>query len=401
MRLKRAWMVGAATAVAAVAAAAVGVPALAATSNNGVHLSAVEHVAPGVDYSTFDTDTSHGSAHGYLLKIDLSQKGVKVGALYPGHVGATGVITSQADRVGAVAGINADFFNIGETGATVGPMVIDGTDYKAGVPGAQRFGPSLPPGDTNDTVFGITADGTPAISDLKLDGTATGPDGAITLSGLNQYAITVGGVGVFTSQWGDATRKRATCGTDDDRNGPCADKTKEVTVTDGKVSAVSDTPGSGAIAKNQQVLVARDDGVKQLDGLAKGDSVKVDYKLASPDGVKFANAVGAMPIVKDAKPLQLDDSAIAPRTAAGDSANGKTFYMVAVDGRNASSVGASLKSLAAIMTKLGADDAVNFDGGGSTTLVARKAGNTATSVRNHPSDGSQRSVGNGLGVFSS
>jgi exopolysaccharide biosynthesis protein len=78
------------------------------------------------------------------------------------------------------------------------------------------------------------------------------------------------------------------------------------------------------------------------------------------------------------------------------------LYMVAVDGRTSSSVGATLKTMADIMTGLGAtEDVINFDGGGSTTLVARKAGSTSVSVRNTPSDGAQRAVANGLGVFTS
>jgi hypothetical protein len=48
---------------------------------------------------------------------------------------------------------------------------------------------------------------------------------------------------------------------------------------------------------------------------------------------------------------------------------------------------------------MGADDAVNLDGGGSTTLVARDPGAAAVTVRNHPSGGAERPVANAIGVF--
>jgi exopolysaccharide biosynthesis protein len=60
-----------------------------------------------------------------------------------------------------------------------------------------------------------------------------------------------------------------------------------------------------------------------------------------------------------------------PRSAAGLSADGKTLYLLAIDGRRAGSVGATEGELAVILQRLGADDGLNFDGGGSTALALR------------------------------
>ncbi len=51
------------------------------------------------------------------------------------------------------------------------------------------------------------------------------------------------------------------------------------------------------------------------------------------------------------------------------------------------------------MRSLGATDAFNLDGGGSTELVARDTDDSAVTVRNHPSGGAERPVPNGIGVF--
>ena len=62
--------------------------------------------------------------------------------------------------------------------------------------------------------------------------------------------------------------------------------------------------------------------------------------------------------------------------------------------------GLTIAEVASVMRDLGSVDAFSLDGGGSSTLVAREPGATAVSVRNHPSDGRERAVPNGIGVFS-
>lgn len=85
-----------------------------------------------------------------------------------------------------------------------------------------------------------------------------------------------------------------------------------------------------------------------------------------------------------------------PRTVAGLSADGMTLYLAVVDGRQTASVGMTCAELGNLMKGLGADDALNLDGGGSSTIWMAGSG-----VLNSPSDGSQRTVANHLGVYAS
>ncbi|MFB9838420.1 phosphodiester glycosidase family protein, partial [Actinoallomurus acaciae] len=87
------------------------------------------------------------------------------------------------------------------------------------------------------------------------------------------------------------------------------------------------------------------------------------------------------------------------RTAAGLSANGRRLYLLVVDGRSPVSHGATLADLALLLRRAGARDALNLDGGGSSTFVLRTAGEPVVSVRNAPSGGTERAVANGVGVF--
>ena len=86
-----------------------------------------------------------------------------------------------------------------------------------------------------------------------------------------------------------------------------------------------------------------------------------------------------------------------PRTAAGVTDDG-TIVLLVVDGRQpAISNGASLVDLAHIMASFGCTDAVNLDGGGSSTFIVKnEKGELVT--ENSPSAGSLRSVANGLMV---
>ena len=82
----------------------------------------------------------------------------------------------------------------------------------------------------------------------------------------------------------------------------------------------------------------------------------------------------------------------APRTAAGVKKDG-TVILLVVDGRSSSSAGMTLQELASYLVKLGAWQAVNFDGGGSSEMVLDGK------ILNTPSDGRERPVSVGLGVF--
>ena len=110
-----------------------------------------------------------------------------------------------------------------------------------------------------------------------------------------------------------------------------------------------------------------------------------------PDLKDTPTALGGGPaLVKDGQPTQFQSSdARHPRSAIGW--NAEFFFLVQVDGRQpGTSVGMSLAELAAHFARLGCTDALNLDGGGSSTLWARGQ------VMNTPCEGSERPMGNAL-----
>lgn len=82
-----------------------------------------------------------------------------------------------------------------------------------------------------------------------------------------------------------------------------------------------------------------------------------------------------------------------PRTVAGLSEDGATLILAVADGRSDQSVGLTCAELGELMTDLGAHQALNLDGGGSTTMWLEGKG-----VVNAPSEGQERTVLNHLAV---
>ena len=83
-----------------------------------------------------------------------------------------------------------------------------------------------------------------------------------------------------------------------------------------------------------------------------------------------------------------------PRTAAGFDADARTLILAVVDGRSSASAGMTCVELGELMADLGAHDALNLDGGGSSTMWVSGLG-----VVNDPSDGNERTTANHLAAF--
>jgi Phosphodiester glycosidase len=393
-------------------------------------------VWPGVVFRVFHASGSAGPVLGGLLDVDLRNPHVTVGLLHPPVVAAREPVSLMADTQHAVAGVNGDFFNISEvhpgvppTGSAVGPEIAGGHARKAAVPDGQRFGPFPPVGATTEEVIGVGSDRTGRLAALRLTGSVSvdgpiaslppqpqppspqpiddlrvsgrGPaDGRlrIPLRGLNQYALPVDGVGAFTGHWGSVSRLRAVCGTDTLRRAPCSADTAEATVRRGVVTRVGSAIGAGPIPPDTIVLVGREAGADALRRLRPGDRARVAYHLAGAGHLRFA--VGGFAILRNGRPpAGLDSATRAARTAAGVSRGGRHLYLVVVNGRSAVSAGLTLAGLSTLLHRIGADDAMNLDGGGSSTLALRLPGEPVASVRNLPSGGRERAVANGIGVF--
>ena len=186
---------------------------------------------------------------------------------------------------------------------------------------------------------------------------------------------------------------------------------REVVLRRGVVVAVNDARGT-ALAPGQTSVQATGDDTALLQGVVVGDELTVRLRLQTRRG-PLATPVGAT--VTNGGPLLLRNGRERitqrrdgfvhpgdpsfqygwfikrnPRTFAGIDGRGRTL-LVTVDGRSTADLGLSIPETADVARSLGMVDALNLDGGGSTTMVVDGR------VISHPSDATgERPVGDAL-----
>ena len=172
----------------------------------------------------------------------------------------------------------------------------------------------------------------------------------------------------------------------------------------GEVSAivkeVRKEQGNTKLEEGQMVLSGAGTGKVAIEQLQPGDKVMIRTTVDAPWD-QLEEAIGGMhKLVTNGKSVDSSDPYAHPRTAVGIKDDGSVFFTV-IDGRQPGfSEGVDLTDLGKIMKDMGAVEALNLDGGGSTTFVARQPGDTHLSVVNSPSDGGERNVANSLLVVS-
>ncbi len=160
-----------------------------------------------------------------------------------------------------------------------------------------------------------------------------------------------------------------------------------------------DNHPSGLTVKDGQ-LITKGDAGRPYFAVTKTGEVKVGRDGSAANTDELQNAWGGSNVIVEKGSLA--DLAMGgefgqtnhPRTLIGVTAEGK-IILATIDGRQASvSNGASLARCAIYMLSLGAETAMNLDGGGSTTLVLREGDKYSTV--NSPSGGVLRRVYNSV-----
>lgn len=352
--------------------------------------SSREQIAEGVVVETIRIQTAGGYLNTYVTTVDLTNPYVKVDTL----VGTGGVVTKNqsvtrmAREAGAVAAINADFFQIKEN-APIGVTIKSGEMITS------------PAHTVSMNSFGLTQDNIPVFGFFGFQGTVTAPNNTtFQLSGINKPSYLVAKdvnsdvyrLNMYTPRWG-AKSRGALAG---------LTGTVEMVVENGLVREFRiDQPGT-TIPAAGYVLAGHGPAGQFLTANFKvGDQVNISYSY-TPETDNLSAAVGGQAIlVKDGKRHWFSNNITGDhaRTAIGASQDGKTLYMVVVDDGN-SSEGMTQEELADFMISIGAWTALNLDGGGSSTLAARHLGDQTVSLINNPAAGSERAVPTALGIFS-
>lgn len=329
-------------------------------------------VAPGVTFTRWTQADARGPITAHLLTVDPSTPGLEIDYASMGAVRRVAPVRDMLARDDAVAGVNGDFYDIGHTGAPLGL----GKDRQRGLLHAREQG-------WNNAFF-INRHGRAGIGDLPMQAKVLyHPRMAIT--NLNSPFVAPGGIGIYTRAWGRTAGYGVTQGQ--------TERVRAVTVVNGRVATnraklSSDKPIEGLL------FVGRGEGASVLRKLAKGTRIKVQWSLTGRPQMAIS---GNRFLVHEGIIRAVDDREMHPRTAVGVDADTGEVLLLVVDGRQDDSRGYTMVELANLMIDLGADEAVNLDGGGSSTMVAKNRKGTMA-VLNDPSDGFQRWVANAIEV---
>ena len=163
-----------------------------------------------------------------------------------------------------------------------------------------------------------------------------------------------------------------------------------------KVVAAASTAGNSRIPEGQAVLSASGSKAGSITSLKVGDEVEISLSMklsqfnnAAP---KLSQMVGGNVIfLQGGNTTPQGDYARHPRTMLGYNQDQTKMIFAVVDGRSTISSGATYVELADLMKWVGAWDAINIDGGGSSSMFLPQFG-----AMNYPSDGKERAVGNGV-----
>lgn len=330
-------------------------------------------IVPGVGFRRWDQTDRRGQMRAYLLRIDPSAPGVSLDyqsrEYVPERDTLMGLLRRDPD---SVAGVNGGFFDIFDTGAPLGV----GVDRQRGFLHASLL--------TWNNAFYLTAKGVPRIGKLEVQAQID-QFPQLRITNVNSPRVRTGSIGIYSPAWG---RTSGYSITDGQRRGVRMVVVEDDRVVANTTSLNADKPITGV------VLVGRGPGAEALAQLRVGSLATVQWSLPGDPTMAIS---GERVLLKDGKRKVDDDSELHPRTAVGIDRDSGRVLLLVVDGRQKFSRGATLVEMAGMMRRLGAEDALNLDGGGSSTLVGhgRKG---KRKVLNSPSDGSQRSIADAIGV---
>lgn len=282
----------------------------------------------------------------------------------------------STDEVRVVAGVNGDFFRMAHR------------PFPGGVSGVCVRNGELITTPRGRAGFYLTADGTPRIEVVQTTGEVSIAGRVFPVGGTNMPDQGAEGtVQLFTEIGGWSLSGGCVAVALED--GPL----RTQGTWQGTVAEVVG-PGTERAARSGEVLVTARDPVvlAALLQAREGEAAQITLHT-EPFTEPVLQAVGGNPVLVREGEIVAGDQVRHPRTAIGF--NDEEIIIVTVDGRRPGwSVGMNMRELAELMHRLGCTEAVNLDGGGSTTAWVRGR------VVNRPSDGIERSVANSLLVVS-
>jgi hypothetical protein len=339
-------------------------------------------IAPGIEFARYHLASSAGPLIVTALALDPAEPTLALNpVLASDRLVSTGeTLSSMASRTGAVAALNADFFDVGNTYQPLGIVATSG---------------SLLRSPSERAALVVTRGHEVRIGPVPFTGTAR--------AGERRWELR--GVGIMPKEGGVVLVQRA-YGTLPALPGASLVTLEALPGAGGAYRAAAVEELAAPHAPAFGLIFGR--GAEQGAALpAPGEEIRLELATVPPLA-EIALALGGGPqLVKDGRPY--DD----PQAPARDEANRLNplsgalrtadghLVLVEVDGRiPLVSVGLRRPEFGALLSALGAVDGMGFDGGGSSSLVARLPGDRAPRLLTVPSDGRERPISDAVAAIS-
>lgn len=334
-------------------------------------LKQTRQLAQGVSYTFLQDELNGRQVQAYLLTVAADSRFELRPFSAAGIYNGRGSLAKQARLQGMLAAINASYFDT--DGWVIGNIKNHGNYMAADSQARSGY------------VDG--SNGQQIVKDIAYSGSVKLPDGRqLAIKGMNRARI-ANDLVLYNSYYAPSTRTNSWG--------------REVKLKNGRVVAAG-TAGNMTVEPGTVVLSGHGVNASALASLKLGDHVILQQTMSNSVADTASVVISGGPLlleqgkinVRTAAEKIANDIALgrAPRTALGLKKDGSLLLLV-VDGRSSESAGMTLTELAQYLLKLGAWDAVNFDGGGSSEMVINGQ------IVNKPSDGRERWVSVGLGLL--
>lgn len=343
----------------------------------------IKNLSSGVIHENIKQFHSDGWWNINVLKVNLDDPYTNLGLLYNKNgISQNQILTNMLKNSDAIGAVNADFFSMSNPAFPLGAAVDNGKIVSS---------PQFNEGRGTPPVFSIDNAKNPSIAYWNWDINVVAENGStlpvITInknSGSQHHAI------VFNDSWGGVSHYGSNSNVVD------------LVVKDGVV--VEKRVGQAPIYVPYGGFIVSGRGPAR-DFLVNNFNVGSKLVFKTSGNVNFDSLTAAVSggswLLKDGAKTNFDTNIRGnrARTAVGITQNKKQVLLVTVDEGSKSSgfSGVSQEVMASIMKYLGAHDALNLDGGGSTTMAIKEDSNVK--LVNNPSGGSQRAISNALGVY--